>query len=210
MVGNVFRVIIPSQKAMVNAAKEGKIVDTALAKKALLRSLHNNYFTLPVIFIMISNHFPSTYGNVLNWFILMGLSLVSVLVKHYLNLIEKGEKAIWILPLAIVGMIGLAILTSPQKKSVCKEGQASNISQVKEIMVKRCIQCHSANPTDENQKIAPNGIMFDDNKNIIKYAQRILVRAVITKTMPQGNKTNMTQEERDLIQCWIENGAKGD
>src|ERR1019366_1835284 len=98
MAGNVFRVIIPAQKAMVRAAKEGKVVDPTLGKKALLRSLHNNYFTLPVIFIMISNHFPGTYGSTFNWIVLMGLILASALIKHYLNLKEKGEKSIWILP----------------------------------------------------------------------------------------------------------------
>ena len=109
MVGNVFRVIIPSQKAMVNAAKAGKLVDPTLGKNALFRSKQNNYFTLPVIFIMISNHFPSTYGNEFNWIVLIGLSLASVLVKHYLNLIEKGEKSVWILPAAVAGMIALLL-----------------------------------------------------------------------------------------------------
>lgn len=208
MVGNVFRVIIPSQKAMVNAAKEGKLVDPALGKKALLRSKNNNYFTLPVIFIMISNHFPSTYGNSFNWLVLIGLSLTSVLVKHYLNVIEKGEKAVWILPVAVTGMIALAILTAPKTKSVCKEGAPASFAEVKEIIAKRCVQCHSANPTDDVLKIAPNSIAFDEPESIIKFSERILARAVTTKTMPQANKTNMTQQERDVIQCWVENGAK--
>jgi len=210
MVGNVFRVIIPSQKAMVNAAKEGRLVDPTLGKKALLRSLHNNYFTLPVIFIMISNHFPSTYGNTFNWLVLIGLSLTSVLVKHYLNLKEKGEKAVWILPIAIIGMIALAIVTAPKTKSVCKDSAPATFTEVNAIIIKRCTQCHSSNPTDDVLKTAPNGIMFDDPKNIVKYSERILQRAVITKTMPQGNKTHITQEERDVIQCWIESGAKGE
>jgi uncharacterized membrane protein len=208
MAGNVFRIIIPSQKAMVNAAKQGMPVDPALGKKALQRSLHNNYFTLPVIFIMISNHFPSTYGNTFNWLILIGLSLVSVLVKHYLNLKEKGEKSIWILPVAIVGMIALAFVTAPKTKSVCKDDAPATFTEVNEIITKRCVQCHSSTPTDDVLKTAPNGIMFDIPQNITKYSERILTRAVVTKTMPQANKTGMTQQERDLIQCWIENGAK--
>ncbi len=208
MAGNVFRIIIPSQKAMVNAAKQGRQVDATLGKKALQRSLHNNYFTLPVIFIMISNHFPSTYGNTFNWLILMGLFLASVLVKHYLNLMEKGEKSVWILPVAIVGMIALAFVTAPKTKSVCKEDAKANFTEVNEIITKRCVQCHSSNPTDDVLKTAPNGIVFDNPNSIIKYSERILNRAVITKTMPQANKTNMTQEERDVIQCWIENGGK--
>ncbi len=210
MVGNVFRVIIPSQKAMVNAAKEGKQVDPALGKNALLRSRHNNYFTLPVIFIMISNHFPSTYGSSFNWIVLIGLSVASVLVKHYLNLTEQGEKAVWILPVAVIGIVGMAIISIPKTKSVCKENAPATFAEVNEIITKRCVQCHSSNPTDDLLKVAPNGIMFDDPKVIVKFSERILQRAVITKTMPQANKTHITQDERDVIQCWIEQGAKGE
>ncbi len=208
MVGNVFRVIIPSQKAMVNAAKEGRLPNPVLGKNALLRSRHNNYLTLPVIYIMISNHFPSTYGNEFNWYVLIGLSLCSVLVKHYLNKIEKGEKAVWILPVAILGMISLTFVTAPREKTVCKDDVPATFKEVKVIIEKRCTQCHAAKPTDDVQKVAPNGVMFDTEEQIRAYKDRILNRAIVTKTMPQGNKTNMTQEERDLIQCWIDNGAK--
>jgi uncharacterized membrane protein len=207
MVGNVFRVIIPSQKAMVNAARQGNSPNPVLGKNALLRSRHNNYLTLPVIFIMISNHFPSSYGSTFNWIVLLGLSLVSVLVKHYLNKIEQGEKAVWILPVALVGMIGLMFVTAPRTKSACKEDVPATFDKVQSIIQNRCVQCHSASPTDDVQKIAPNGIMFDTPEQIKKMTDRILNRAIITKTMPQGNKTEMTQAERDLIQCWIENGA---
>jgi uncharacterized membrane protein len=208
MAANVFRVIIPAQKAMVAAARAGQPVDPSLGKNALLRSRHNNYFTLPVIFIMISNHFPSTYGGIFNWSVLIGLSVVSVLVKHYLNLMEKGEKAVWILPVAVLGMIALAFVTAPHTKSVCKDNSPATLAEVHGIIVKRCVQCHSANPTDDVLKVAPNGISFDDPKSLVKYSERILSRAVITKTMPQGNKTHITQDERDLIQCWIEHGSK--
>ncbi len=208
MAGNVFRVIIPSQKAMVKAAKEGRPVDPSFGKNALLRSKSNNYFTLPVIFIMISSHFPSTYGSAFNWVVLIGLSLVSVLVKHYLNLIEKGEKAVWILPAATAGIFALAFITAPKTKSVCKENAPATFTEVNAIITKRCVQCHSSKPTDDVLKIAPNGIMFDDPKTIIRLSERILARAVTTSTMPQANKTHMTQEERDVIQCWIENGSK--
>lgn len=210
MAGNVFRVIIPGQKAMVSAAKDGKEVDPSHGKRALLRSLHNNYFTLPVIFIMISNHFPSTYGSAWNWMILMGLTIASALIKHYLNLKEKGEKSVWILPIGIVLIISLAFITKPSTKSVCKEDAPATFAQVNEIIQKRCVSCHSANPTDEVVKAAPNGIMFDNKETILKLSERINQRAVITKTMPQANKTGITQEERDAIACWIENGAKGE
>jgi len=208
MAGNVFRVIIPGQKAMVSAAKEGREVDPSLGKKALLRSIHNNYFTLPVIFIMISNHFPSTYGSAFNWMILMGLTIASALIKHYLNLKEKGEKSVWILPIGILLIISLAFITRPMTKSVCKENASATFEDVNAIIQKRCVSCHSAKPTDDVIKIAPNGVVFDEKEIILKYAERINQRVVITRTMPQANKTGMTQEERDVIACWIENGAK--
>ncbi len=210
MAGNVFRVIIPAQKAMVSAAKEGREVDPSLGKKALLRSLHNNYFTLPVIFIMISNHFPSAYGSAFSWMVLMGLTIASALIKHYLNLKEKGEKSVWILPIGIVFIISLAFITRPVTKSVCKENAPATFVQVNAIIQKRCVSCHSANPTDEVIKLAPNGILFDKKEIILKFAERINQRVVITLTMPQANKTGITQEERDAIACWIENGAKAE
>ena len=113
MAGNVFRVIIPSQKALVGAALKGLTPDPALGKHASLRSLHNNYFTLPVVFIMISNHFPSTFGHPYNWSILGGLILVSTAIRHFLNLQEKGRTAFWILPLATLGVLVLAFVTAP-------------------------------------------------------------------------------------------------
>jgi len=207
MVGNVFRVIIPSQKAMVNAAKIGELPNPQFGKNALLRSRHNNYLTLPVIYIMISNHFPSTYGSNFNWFVLLGLSLCSVLVKHYLNKMEQGQKAVWLLPIAALGIFALTFITAPKKKEVCIEDKPATFVEVNAIMEKRCVQCHSANPTDDLIKVAPNGVMFDTPEKIKNLTDKIMSRAILTKSMPQGNKTNMTQEERDLIQCWIENGA---
>jgi uncharacterized membrane protein len=91
---------------------------------------------------------------------------------------------------------------------VCKDDVPATFKEVKVIIEKRCTQCHAAKPTDDVQKVAPNGVMFDTEEQIRAYKDRILNRAIVTKTMPQGNKTNMTQEERDLIQCWIDNGAK--
>ena len=103
-----------------------------------------------------------------------------------------------------------AIMTGPRTKSVCKDDAPASFTEVNAIITKRCIQCHSANPTDDVLKIAPLGIKFDDPKNILKFSERILVRVVTTKTMPQANKTHITQAEIDLLQCWIEHGAKAE
>ncbi len=205
MVGNVFFVIIPSQKALVRAAKLNQPVDPSLGKFAGLRSLHNNYITLPVIFVMISNHFPATFGHPYNWIILAGLTLASVAVRHYINLHEKGQNAIWMIPTAAIILIALAIVTTP--KSITTSNKKVSFAEVQPIFQKRCISCHSAKPTDDVQKVAPNGIMFDKPEEIAKHADRILVRAVQTKTMPQGNKTGITEEERELIGNWIAQGS---
>lgn len=208
MAWNVYFVIIPSQKALVKAAVLGKPLDPSLGKKAGERSLHNNYFTLPVIFIMISNHFPSTYGHEYHWIILMVLTLASAGIKHYWNLLERGERSRYILPVSIVAMISLALVTSPlMEKSGDEYGEVS-FQQVNDIIMSRCIQCHSVTPTDDTWNSAPNSVMFDTPDQIKAQAERIMVRSVRTQTMPLGNKTNMTEEERELIRAWILQGAK--
>ena len=205
MAANVFFVIIPAQKAMVKAAREGRPLDPQLGKNAGLRSLHNNYFTLPVLFVMISNHFPSTFANDYPWLILAIISLGAAGVKHYLNLREKGQLTVWVMPVSVLILLSAAYLTAPEKPGACK-GNVS-FSEVNEIVQKRCISCHSAKPTDDVYAAPPNGVMYDTPDDIVKLKDKIMQRVVITKTMPQNNKTNITQKERDLIRCWIEQGA---
>jgi uncharacterized membrane protein len=118
MVGNVFRIIMPAQRALVTAIEQNRTPDPVLPAKGLLRSRHNNYFTLPVLFIMISNHFPSTYGSQYNWLILAGIAILAVLVRHYFNTRHDSSKYVWTLPAAALGMICLAYVTGPQTKSV--------------------------------------------------------------------------------------------
>ncbi len=206
MVANVFFVIIPAQKAMVKAGKEGKPLDARLGKNAMLRSLHNNYFTLPVLFVMVSNHFPSTFGNNQSWLVLMVISIGAAGVKHYLNLKERGQLSVWVLPVSVLVLLAAAFITAPEKQGECK--REISFSEVNAIVEQRCIRCHSSKPTDEVYTAAPNGIMYDTPNDIVKLKDKIMQRVVITKTMPQNNKTNMTPEERDIIRCWIEQGAK--
>ena len=205
MAANVFFVIIPSQKAMVAAAKIGQPVDPTLGKKALARSLHNNYFTLPVLFVMISNHFPSTFGNKYSWAVLAAISLGTAGVKHYLNLKEKGKYNVYILPVSVLVLLAVSFLTAPPKPGECKEQVSFTV--VNNIIQNRCIQCHSSKPTDDVYTAAPNGVKYDTPEDIVRKKDLIMQRVVITKTMPQNNKTGMTPEERDLLRCWIEQGA---
>ncbi len=206
MVGNVFFTIIPSQKAMVRAAKKNLPLDPNLGKYAGLRSLHNNYMTFPVVYVMISNHFPATFSPTFNWIVLAGLTLASAAVRHYINLHEKGQQARWMIPFAVVALIALVIVTSPRKVKF-SSNEIVSFSEVQPIIQKRCVSCHSAKPTDDVLTVAPNAVMFDTPEEIRKKADRIMVRVVQTKTMPQGNKTGVTEEERELLGRWLQQGA---
>ena len=206
MVANVFFVIIPAQKAMVKAATEGTTLDASLGKKALVRSLHNNYFTLPVLFVMISNHFPSTFGHQYPWLVLGIITVGTAGVKHYLNLKEKGQYTVWVLPISILIILAATFITAPEKAGECKT--VVSFSEINTIITKRCISCHSSKPTDDVYTAPPNGVVYDTPADIVKLKDKIMQRVVITKTMPQNNKTNITLEERDRIRCWIEQGAQ--
>jgi uncharacterized membrane protein len=206
MAGNVFFVIIPSQKALVHAAKNNLPVDVSKGKYAGLRSLHNNYITLPVIFVMISNHFPGTYSPAFNWAILAVLTIGSVSVRHYINLHEKGITSTQFLFYGAIALFALVFVTAPHNSGTT--GPAVKFSEVQPIIQKRCLQCHATNPTDDVQKVPPNGIVFETPEQIVKQSDRIMFRVVQTKTMPQANKTGITEEERSLIGHWIEQGSK--
>ncbi|HMO61767.1 MAG TPA: urate hydroxylase PuuD [Ferruginibacter sp.] len=205
MAANVFFVIIPAQKAMVAAGKKGLPLDPALGKKALARSLHNNYFTLPVLFVMISNHFPSTFGYEYSWAVLAAISLGTAGVKHYLNLKEKGKYNVYILPASVLLLLAVSFITAPPKNP--GECKPVSFAVVNNIITNRCMSCHSSKPTDDVYTAPPNGVVYDTPEDIVRKKDLIMQRVVITKTMPQNNKTGITPEERDLIRCWIEQGA---
>ena len=206
MVANVFFVIIPSQKAMVKAAKEGLPLNPQLAKNALVRSLHNNYFTLPVLFVMVSNHFPSTFGYQYPWLILALISLGTAGVKHYLNLREKKQQSVWVMPVSVIILLAASFISAPAKNPEACKSEVS-FTEVHTIIQNRCISCHSSKPTDDINLVAPNAVKYDTPDEIVLKKELIMQRVVVTKTMPQNNKTNMTEEERHLIRCWIEQGA---
>ncbi|MFM2135245.1 MAG: hypothetical protein RL021_645, partial [Bacteroidota bacterium] len=205
MAGNVFFVIIPSQKALVRAAKAGKIPDAELGKYAGLRSLHNNYMTLPVLFVMISNHFPVTFGNGWNWAILAGLTLVSVAIRHYINRYEQGFRSTYLLIIGFIGLLALLIVTAPSKSK--SSANRLTFADVDPLFKKHCTSCHATQPTDESQKTAPNGVVFETPEQIKRMTDKILLRVVQTHSMPQGNKTGMTEAERNMIGDWISQGA---
>lgn len=202
MAANVFFIIIPGQKRMVAAAKKGLAPNPKDGKAAFIRSYSNNYFTLPVLFVMISNHFPSTFGNKYQWIVLIAITVGSVGIKHYLNAREKGQLSIWVLPLSILLLLSVALATSPTaKQEGC--GEVVTFTQVNAIIQKRCITCHSATPTDKIWKVAPNGVMYNTKEQILNLKDKIFQRVVVSKDMPFANQTGMTDKERTVIECWI-------
>ncbi|MGF1704899.1 urate hydroxylase PuuD [Enterovibrio baiacu] len=212
MVGNVFRVIMPAQRGLVKAIEENREPDPALPAKGLLRSRHNNYLTLPVLFIMISNHFPSTYGHEYNWAILAALSVLSVMVRHYFNTRHGSQKFAWTIPTAALGLVCLAFVSSPAMKSsdgvVAAPVQVAPVFvEVNNIIAERCTVCHSQSPTHPAFAVAPAGVVLDTPEQIQLEAARIVAQSVTTNIMPLGNMTQMTEDERSLIGQWAENGA---
>jgi len=208
MAANVFRVIMPSQRALVNAVKEGMEPDPSWGIKAKLRSTHNNYLTLPLLFIMISNHYPITYNHPYNWVVLAAIILITAFARHYFNLKHRGIKKPMIIVVAAVATIIMAWALAPQKATL--DGVAAvdvNASQVEEIIQARCASCHSANPTDDIFSAAPGGVMLDTIEQIKQWSSRIKLRAVDTEGMPFMNKTGMTVEERSLVGAWIAAGS---
>lgn len=208
MVGNVFRVIIPSQRALVNAVQQGTEPDPSWGAKAKLRSTHNNYLTLPLLFIMISNHYPITYNHPYNWVVLAAIILITAFARHYFNLEHRGIKKPAIIVVAAIATVILAWAIAPQKADVSETAATEiNVHQVETIIQNRCGTCHSANPTDDVFTVAPGGVMLDSMAQIKQWAPRIKSRTVDTEDMPFMNKTEMKMEERHLLAAWIAAGS---
>jgi uncharacterized membrane protein len=206
MAGNVFLVIIPAHRELIRAKEAGREPDPAPGIRAKQRSVHNNYLTLPVVFTMISNHFPITYGHSYSWLILVALLVIGAWVRHFFNLRHTGRTAWWIPVTAALGIAALAVAIRPQDSGGKSGGAPVSFARAQTIVDRRCVACHSLHPTKASSP--PKGITFDEPAEIKARADAIERVAVDTKTMPLGNVTEMTQAERDELGAWIEQGAK--
>jgi uncharacterized membrane protein len=205
MVGNVFFVIIPAHRELVRAKQEGREPDPVWNERAKLRSVHNNYLTLPVVFTMLSNHFPFTYGHSYSWLILVVLLVIGAWVRHFFNLRHAG-RTVWAIPIsAAIAIAVLAILIRPQNESSAGAA-AVPFAAVQRIVDQRCTACHSQHPTKVSE--APLGLMLDTPQEIQRYAPDIKGQAVDSTAMPLGNATGMTTAERQVLGRWIDQGAK--
>jgi uncharacterized membrane protein len=198
MAANVFRVIIPSQRQMVDAMAGGETPDPAPGKDAARRSLHNNYLTLPVVFIMVSNHFPSTFADAWNWAILAAIAIAGAGIRHWFNLRGQGERNAWILPAAAVVLVALAVVTRPASGG-------SVPPEVRSIVQQRCVPCHSSAPTQPGYTEAPKGMLLETDAQILT-RRKLIGPLVDSGFMPFENATGMTQEERALVVEWARGG----
>jgi len=200
MVANVFFVIIPGQRRMVDAAKRGEMPDSRDGARAKQRSVHNTYFTLPVLFVMTSNHYAMTYSHEYNWAILIAISLAGALIRIYFVARHSGKASP--IPLIIAGVLlaGVAALIVPRASAA--SGKAVAFDDVRAVVAHRCMTCHSSDPTHPAFPAAPGGVILDTDAQIVAEAQRIHQQTVVTRVMPIGNLTNISEEERDIIDRW--------
>jgi uncharacterized membrane protein len=207
MAANVFFVIIPAHWELVRAKEAGREPDPAPGLRAKQRSVHNNYLTLPVLFAMLSNHFPSSYGHSYSWLVLMAMMLIGAWIRLFFNLRHQG-RTVWAIPVtAALAVAGVAVAIRPEGAGGGSSGGAAvPFARVQSIVEQRCVPCHSAHPT--RVSVAPKGVIFDTPSQISAQASLIEQVAVTTKVMPIGNATGMTQAERDLLGAWIRQGAK--
>ncbi|SOZ49368.1 conserved hypothetical protein, DUF989; putative TRANSMEMBRANE PROTEIN [Cupriavidus taiwanensis] len=211
MSANVLAWIIPGQRKVVAALKAGQPVDPIHGKRGKQRSVHNTYFTLPVLFAMLSNHYSMTYAHKYNWVVLILIMLSGVLIRQFFILKHKGKiNVLW--PAAGVAALGVvAVMIAPQPRpAVAKaDGEAAaavSFAKVQEVMNARCVQCHAEQP--KMMPTAAKGIKLETPEDIKAHAQLIYQQAVQQKAMPLGNVTQITDDERALLGQWFEGGAK--
>ena len=208
MTGNVWMRILPSQRSLIAATKAGKEQDAVLSRRAKQRSIHNNYLTFPLLFIMLSNHFPSTYGHHLRWALLVVVLVGGAAVRHFMNVRYDGKP--WLLPafgagvLTAAGLVGVSQIK--EAPAVTIKGEVG-FARAQEIIMQRCSSCHSNKNTEPMFPVAPNGVIFDTPEHIKGFAARIKIRAVDQRQMPFLNKTNMTDAERAELGKWVDAGA---
>ena len=213
MVGNVFFVIIPKQRVVVADLIAGRTPDPALGKTAKQRSLHNNYMTLPVLFIMISQHYPMTYGADRPWLVLALLGLTGVAVRHVFNLRHRAGNTVP--AMAVAGALALLSVTYVAAEKAASAGPppaavhyaAVHYADVQPILAKHCVSCHALHPANAAFAAAPLGVVLGTYEQVSAMAPRIKKVAVDAQIMPMGNLTNMTTAERIKLGQWIDQGT---
>ncbi|HEV8356227.1 MAG TPA: urate hydroxylase PuuD [Gemmatimonadales bacterium] len=214
MAANVVFTIVPSQRALVASVAEGRGGDPRVSARAKRVSIHNNYFTFPVLALMVSGHFPALYSHPQSWLLVFALTGSGVAVRHLLNL--RFTYPFWRPALAgtlagsVLLLFALLRLGAAPPGGAATAGSAGPVSfqEVRHVIDRRCGACHSARQADPSFGPAPGGVLYDTPEQIVSLAARIRERAFVTRTMPPGNRTRITDEERALLGRWVEQGAQ--
>ncbi len=206
MVWNVFFHIIPGQRKMVEAIRAGREPELRYGLIGKQRSVHNTYFTLPVLFTMMSIHYPMTYGHRHAWAVLAVIMLAGALIRQYFVLRHSGKNPVALPAVAAALLIGLAIAIAPSP-SATSAASSATFARVQPIIQERCTVCHAEKPTFAGFQQPPGGLLLDTPERIKAAAQRIHQQTIATPAMPIGNLTKMTDEERRLLGAWLAAGA---
>ncbi|GAA6167597.1 urate hydroxylase PuuD [Sessilibacter corallicola] len=219
MSGNVFFGIVPAQKAFMRAIESGQQPNAATAAFAKQRSLHNNYFTLAVVLLMISNHYPIVYSHELGWVLIVAIGVLSAYIRHFFNLKNQGVTKPQILVIAGALIVALVVLAAPKSNleatsvdssfdrsvdSSVESSVALNENPAMAIVNTHCSGCHAVQPSNPAFAAPPAGIVIENESHVRALADRIRSVSVDSKYMPLGNLTGMTQEERDTLGQWLE------
>ena len=207
MAANVLFVIMPGQRAMVRAKVDGQPVDPIHGARGKQRSVHNTYFTLPVLFVMISNHYAGFTNHRHAWAILMAISLAGALIRLYSVLSHRGEKKpmLWIGGYGILVALFIALFPKPVEQTA---GAEVKFADVKRVIAAKCAVCHAAQPTFQGFNAPPKNVMLESADQIKLQAQQINQQTFVARAMPPGNLTQLTDEERTLIGAWFSQGAR--
>jgi uncharacterized membrane protein len=210
MVANVFVIVIPYQRKMVDAMIVGKEPDPVWGQLGKQRSVHNNYLTLPVVFLMLSNHYPLFFATKYNWLIVAIVLAIGPVIRHFFNTRHEGKGSPWwTWAVAAAGMIAVALLSAagPAALTTTALPPTPKFTQVTNIVISRCSMCHAAQPVWPGIPTAPRGVMLDDSDQIRRHASLIEAYAVRSQAMPPGNITEMTSKERLALASWLAAGA---
>jgi uncharacterized membrane protein len=206
MVLNVYFVIIPGQRELVKAKQEGRIPDPKYGLMGRQRSVHNTYFTLPVLFTMISNHYAGLYGHEWNWVLLLMISVAGALIRVWFVQRHKGNQNPLVLASGLV-MLGLTAILSLPRPTV-DIGPPASFAEVQPVFQARCQSCHATRPTQEGFSAPPKGLILETQAELRAHAAMINQQVWASRVMPPGNLTNITDDERRLIARWIKGGAQ--
>ena len=205
MVLNVYFVIIPGQKELVKAKEEGRRPDPKHGLMGRQRSVHNTYFTLPVLFVMMSNHSAGLYGHEWNWVVLIMISVAGALIRVWFVQRHKGTPNPLVLAAGLVVLVLTAFVALPRPSDL-GSGPAA-FEDVQPILQARCVSCHATKPTQEGIAAPPKGVILESSAQIRDRAAAINQQAFVTKVMPPGNMTQITDAERRTIARWFKAGA---